>query len=137
MSAAVAQLAAPGWLRVCPLAQVPSGGSACALVHGRQIALIRLGEAVYALDNFDPAGGANVLSRGIPGEVNGERVIASPLYKHHYSLSTGRCLEDEAAAVSIYPARIADGEIWVQPTSRTAGSGSAPAATAAAAGSTR
>ena len=125
-----AAAAAQDWLRVCPLAQVPAGGGVCALVHGRQIALIRLGDAVYALDNFDPAGGANVLSRGITGEVNGERVIASPLYKHHYSLATGRCLEDAAAAVNVYPARVAAGEVWVQPTSRTAAPCSARRATA-------
>jgi nitrite reductase (NADH) large subunit len=35
---------------------------------------------------------AHVLSRGIVGELRGERVVASPLYKHHYSLATGRCL---------------------------------------------
>lgn len=120
MSAAPAGTPAAGWLRVCPLTAVPDGGGACALVHGRQIALVRLADAVYAFDNFDPAGGANVLSRGIAGEVNGERVIASPLYKHHYSLATGRCLENPAAAVNVYPARVAGGEIWVQPTSRTA-----------------
>lgn len=131
MSAAPGAGAAPeDWLRICPLAQVPPGGGACALVHGRQIALIRLGDAVYALDNFDPAGGANVLSRGITGELNGERVIASPLYKHHYSLASGRCLEDARAAVAVYAARIAGGDIWVRPTSRTAAPGSAPRATA-------
>ncbi len=121
---------AEDWLRVCPLAQVPAGGGVCALVHGRQIALVRLGDAVYALDNFDPASGANVLSRGITGEVNGQRVIASPLYKHHYSLATGRCLEDAAAAVNVYPACVAGGEIWVRPTSRTAVPCSARRATA-------
>lgn len=130
MSAAAARADGKGWLRVCALAQVPLGGGVCALVRGRQIALVRLGEAVYALDNFDPAGGANVLSRGITGELNGERVIASPLYKHHYSLSTGRCLEDEAAAVNVYPARVAAGEVWVRPTSRTAAPCSARRATA-------
>jgi nitrite reductase (NADH) small subunit len=130
VSAVVAEVAAQDWLRVCPLAQVPAGGGACALIGGRQIALFRLGDAVYALDNFDPAGGANVLSRGITGELDGERVIASPLYKHHYSLSSGRCLEDARVAVNVYPARIAAGAIWVQPTSRTAVPCSARRATA-------
>ena len=86
-----------GWTRVCEIGEIPPGGGACALIEGRQIALFRLADGVYALDNFDPAGGANVLSRGILGDLHGERVIASPLYKHHYSLATGRCLEDASA----------------------------------------
>jgi nitrite reductase/ring-hydroxylating ferredoxin subunit len=33
--------------------------------------------------------------RGIIGDLQGERVIASPIYKQHFSLATGRCLEDK------------------------------------------
>jgi NAD(P)H-dependent nitrite reductase small subunit len=102
------------WTRICPLEELPDGEGVCALIGARQIALFRIAEAIYALDNFDPAGGANVLSRGILGEVHGERVIASPLYKHHYSLATGRCLEDASASVNVYPARIEQGAIWVE-----------------------
>ena len=39
---------------------------------------------LYAIGNYDPAGDANVLSRGIIGSVNGQTVVASPLYKHHF-----------------------------------------------------
>lgn len=35
------------------------------------------------------------MSRGIIGDLQGERVIASPIYKQHFSLATGRCLEDK------------------------------------------
>jgi nitrite reductase (NADH) large subunit len=89
------------------------GAGACALVDGRQIALFRLGEAVLALDNFDPAATANVLSRGIVGDLQGEWMVASPLYKHHYSLATGRCLEDASKSVNVYPVRLMDGRIWI------------------------
>ena len=45
--------------------------------------------------------------------MKGEHVIASPLYKHHYSLITGRCLEDSAKSVNVYPVRVLDGRVWV------------------------
>jgi len=106
--------AARGWERICALEEVPCGGGACALLDGRQVAIFRIADAVYALDNFDPAGEANVLSRGIVGDVQGELVVASPLYKHHYSLLSGRCLEDASRSVNVYPARIGAGDIWVQ-----------------------
>jgi len=107
---------------VCALADILPGAGVCALVEGLQIAIFRVGDAVFALDNFDPAGAANVLARGIVGDVQGEWVVASPLYKHHYSLATGRCLEDAAKSVNVYPVRVMDGRVWVeaQPQQRAA-----------------
>ena len=108
------------WASLCPLAEVIPDTGVCALLHGRQIAIFRCGDSVFALDNHDPASDANVLSRGIVGDIRGERVVASPLYKHHYSLSTGQCIEDSAHSVNVYPARIMDGRIWVNATPQAA-----------------
>jgi len=107
------QVRAGGWSSVCELEDLWPNIGVCALVHGKQIAIFRIGDALYALDNYDPASGANVLARGIVGDVKGECVVASPLYKHHYSLLTGRCLEDSAKSVNVYPVRALDGRVWV------------------------
>jgi nitrite reductase (NADH) small subunit len=83
------------WASVCALEDLYPGSGACVLVGGRQIAVFRVGESeIFALDNFDPASQANVLSRGIVGDLHSEKVVASPIYKHHFSLTTGRCLDD-------------------------------------------
>lgn len=103
-----------GWTRVCELDDVLPGTGVCALIDGRQIAVFRIADAIYALDNFDPASEANVLSRGLVGDLKGERVVASPIYKHHYSLTTGRCLEDDTRSVNVHRARVLDGRIWVK-----------------------
>jgi assimilatory nitrate reductase catalytic subunit len=103
-----------GWTPICDIDDVLSGAGVCALVEGHQIAVFRIAEAVFALDNFDPASEANVLSRGLVGDLKGERVVASPLYKHHYSLTTGRCLEDAEIRVNVHRARVLDGRIWVR-----------------------
>ncbi|GED21547.1 nitrite reductase small subunit NirD [Halomonas halmophila] len=50
---------------------------------------------LYALDHHDPFSGANVIARGIVGDVAGEPVVASPIYKQHFRLRDGQCLEDE------------------------------------------
>jgi assimilatory nitrate reductase catalytic subunit len=102
-----------GWTSVCDFSDLWPDIGVCALVSGRQIAIFLVGETLYALDNYDPASGANVLSRGIVGDVKGECAIASPLYKHHYSLVNGRCLEDSAKSVNVYPVRVFDGRVWV------------------------
>ena len=98
-------LRASQWQPVCTLADLVENAGVCALVNGEQVAIFYLpGESrpVYAIGNWDPIGKANVLSRGIVGDVKGELVVASPLYKQHFSLVTGKCLEDEGASVPVY-----------------------------------
>jgi NAD(P)H-dependent nitrite reductase small subunit len=102
------------WRSVCELEDIIPESGVCAWIQGRQVAVFRVGDKVYALDNLDPASGANVLSRGIIGDVQGELVVASPIYKHHFGLTTGRCIEDPDLSVVTYPARVTDGSVWVQ-----------------------
>ncbi len=47
----------------------------------------------FAIDNVDPKSGASVLSRGLLGSLGDRVVVASPLYKNHFDLRTGECLE--------------------------------------------
>lgn len=115
------------WANVCELSDILPFAGVCALIDGRQVAVFRTNDdAVHAIDNCDPASGANVLSRGIVGDLKGEIVVASPLYKHHYSLATGQCLEDPEKFVNVYPARVTTaGRVYVdtgahQPKRRTA-----------------
>lgn len=79
------------------------------MVEGMQIALFYIPEMhpkIYAISNWDPIGKANVLSRGIMGDINGELIVASPLYKQHFSLIDGRCLEDEKISVPVFQASL-------------------------------
>jgi len=106
-------LATP-WRSVCDAEDVLSDTGVCAEVDGRQVAIFCVDDVFYALDNFDPASGANVLARGIVGDLGGEIVVASPIYKHHFSLATGRCLEEPDYSVNTYPARVVAGKVWIQ-----------------------
>jgi nitrite reductase/ring-hydroxylating ferredoxin subunit len=64
------------WHDVCALEDLVEGTGVGALVAGRQVAIFQVHGRVYALDNFDPASRANVLSRGLTGNLQGERVVA-------------------------------------------------------------
>src|SRR4051812_4492501 len=98
------------WTEVCRLHDIIANTGVCAIIAGRQIAIFRLDDgSVYALGNHDPFSNVNVLSRGIVGDLKGELVVASPIYKHHFSLTTGRCIEDSAVRVPVYAVRL-DGE---------------------------
>ena len=89
-------------MRVCGLEDIVPDTGVCALVGGEQVAVFRIGEKVYAIGNRDPFSGANVLSRGIVGYIGGELVVASPVYKQHFCLRTGRCIEDSSVSVPVY-----------------------------------
>ena len=103
------------WAAVCRLDDIVPNTGVCALVAGRQIAVFRLDDdSLYALDNFDPFSRANVLSRGIVGDLRGEPVVASPVYKQHFSLRTGKCLEEPEVSIPVYVARIRDGSVFVE-----------------------
>jgi len=102
------------WTYVCALEELLPDAGVAALIDGRQIAIFRVHDQIYALDNHDPNSDANVLSRGVVGDLHGEPVVASPVYKHHFNLATGRCIEDPSRSVRVYPARVHDGGIWVR-----------------------
>ena len=99
--------------RVCRLEDIVPDTGVCALVAGEQVAVFRIGEKVFAIGNRDPFSGAYVLSRGIVGDLKGELVVASPVYKQHFSLVTGRCIEDDAVAVPVYRAVVDGADVLV------------------------
>lgn len=109
-----------GWVQVCALNDIIPNTGVAALLGTQQIALFRVGaqSRVYALSNQDPFSQAYVMSRGILGDVQGEPVVASPMYKQHFSLSRGHCLEDPTQQLQVYPCRIEAGQIWVAPTAK-------------------
>jgi len=54
-----------------------------------------------------------VLSRGIVGDIGGELCVASPLYKQHFSLKTGQCLEQKDVRVPVYGVRVVGGRVQI------------------------
>jgi nitrite reductase (NADH) small subunit len=105
------------WIAVCPLADIVPNTGVCALINGDQVAVFHVNDAsnsrVFAIGNYDPNAEASVLSRGLVGSLGERIVVASPIYKQHFDLQTGECLEAPEHSVSAYPARIDDGQVWV------------------------
>jgi nitrite reductase (NADH) small subunit len=97
------------WVPVCGTGELtPGRGVAAVLPDGRQVAVFldRSGRT-YAIGNRDPFTGAYVLSRGLLGSTgnDGRPFVASPLLKQRFDLVNGRCLDDEAESVPVYPTR--------------------------------
>jgi nitrite reductase (NADH) small subunit len=104
------------WTAVCPLERIVPNTGVCALIDGAEVAVFHIadgGSQVYAISNFDPNSAASVLSRGLVGNLGERLVVASPIYKQHFDLRTGVCLEAPENSVTSYPARVQDGQVWV------------------------
>ena len=98
------------WLDICHINAIVPNAGRCALVGSEQVAIFRINKGgsdeVFAINNHDPFSQANVISRGIVGSIKEQLVVASPIYKQHFSLKTGECLEDETAKLKTYAVRI-------------------------------
>ncbi|PVY77334.1 assimilatory nitrite reductase (NAD(P)H) small subunit [Tamilnaduibacter salinus] len=95
------------WQTICQTSDlIPHSGIAAWTERGPVAIFWRPGcePELSAIGHFDPIARADVLARGIVGDVDGEPVVASPLYKQHFSLRTGECLEEEAR-VPVFPVR--------------------------------
>lgn len=103
------------WIDVCAVDDLVPNAGICALVDKKQIAIFSMPkiDGLFAIDNLDPFSGANVLSRGMVGDLNGEPMLASPMYKQHFSLKTGQCFEDEAVKVAVYVVRVCEGKVQI------------------------
>lgn len=104
------------WNAVCSLDDIAPNLGICALVQDRHVAVFHVpGEEgrLFAIDNFDPNAQASVLSRGLIGNLGERIVVASPIYKHHFCLESGECLEAPENSVSAYNVRVENSTVWV------------------------
>jgi nitrite reductase (NADH) small subunit len=110
------------WVEVCSYDSIYPDTGVCALVDGRQVAVYHLSDgSLHAVSNFDPFSQANVLSRGIVGDRNGDPKVASPIYKQTFNLRTGVCYEDPTVRLDVYRVRRRSGmvEVFAVPVAAT------------------
>lgn len=103
------------WTDICSEDDLILNSGVCALIGNEQVAVFTLlkqdQKHCYAIGNWDPIGEANVLYRGILGSIGDDIVVASPLYKQHFSLLTGKCHEQEGQSVPVYDVRLEQGRV--------------------------
>jgi len=103
------------WKGVCSETDLVSNSGVVVWLDGAQVALFYLpgaqDQTLFAIDNHDPESGANVIGRSLIGTIKGELVVASPIYKQHYRLEDGHCLESPQQRLRVWPARLSDGQV--------------------------
>ena len=103
------------WTPIIAKDKLTPDAGVCALVNGKQVAIFfdRKTDQLFACVIYCPASKANVLSLGLITSVKDVLTVSSPLYKEHFSLTTGECLEDDTLSVPVYAVRITDGMVEV------------------------
>jgi len=111
------------WQEVCQKSDLVANSGIAVWTSAGPVAIFWLPEEspeLYAIGHYDPISKANVLARGIVGDLKGEVVIASPLYKQHYSLTTGQCLEDDVG-VPVYEVKLEGDKVVVNTAAKAQG----------------
>ncbi|MEB0114432.1 nitrite reductase small subunit NirD [Variovorax sp. RTB1] len=103
------------WTAVCAATDILPDTGVCALVDGVHVAIFHIGQAgqFFAIDNVDPKSRASVLSRGLVGSLGDRIVVASPLYKNHFDLRNGECIESPEYSVRAHAVRVEQGRVQV------------------------
>lgn len=102
------------WTDICAVDDILPSTGVCALVADRHVAVFRIdADRFFAIDNVDPKSGASVLSRGLVGNLGDRVVVASPLYKNHFDLLTGECLEAPEHSVRAHGVRTDGGRVSI------------------------
>jgi len=105
------------WQSVCSQQDLVNDSGVVVWLDGAQVALFYLpnvqGKTLYAIDNHDPQSGANVIGRGLVGNIKGDLVVASPIYKQHFRLEDGSCLEYPQQRLRVWPVRLSEGRVEV------------------------
>jgi nitrite reductase (NADH) small subunit len=94
---------------VASLAELPERVGWLVTVGEQEVALFRVGDRVYALDNECPHRGAALAF----GEVRGE-TVRCPLHAWPFHLPTGACPEFPEAAVRCHPVHLEGGQVFIE-----------------------
>ncbi|MBQ1762686.1 MAG: nitrite reductase small subunit NirD [Aquincola sp.] len=104
----------PRWVPVCRTDDILPEAGVAALVDEQPIAIFRLGDgSFHAIDDVDPKSGASVLSRGLVGNLGERLVVASPMYKNHFDLRSGECIEAPEHSVRAHAVRVQGDQVLV------------------------
>jgi NAD(P)H-dependent nitrite reductase small subunit len=95
-------------IKVAMLKEVPRNYGKVVQADGRLIALFKVQDTIYAIDNECP-------HRGGPlgeGSVRG-KIVSCPWHLWLYDLTSGKCLSNPYGHVRSYPVSVDGDEVWV------------------------
>lgn len=102
------------WQEICRLADIPPLGARVVAHADGDIALFRTAdERVFALRDKCPHKGGP-LSQGLVHGSGDEARVTCPLHGWNLALATGEACAPDVGCARKFPARIADGDVWIE-----------------------
>ncbi len=102
---------AASWWPTVSADSIAPGDAAAVRVHGRALAIFRVGDSYYATDNLCTHAAAPLADGYLDGEV-----VECPLHQGLFNVRTGKALcTPPLRSLRTYPVRVQDGllEIWL------------------------
>lgn len=96
------------YVRVCPLAGIPADRGRPVFVDEKTIAVFRVGDDVYALDDSCPHNGSSLAAGRQEGVI-----ISCRAHGLRFDIRTGRMRGVDGFCAKSYPARVVDGTVEV------------------------
>lgn len=96
------------WQDLCARGDLVPGSGVAVKIGDQSAALYwpeAGGETLFAMAHRDPFSRAEVLAWGLLCEQGGDWAVASPLYKQHFRLRDGVCLEQPEVVLPTWPVR--------------------------------
>lgn len=101
----------PDWHDVAEAANIPDGDIVAAVVNGREIGLVRLGEALHAIDATCTHGNASLCG----GFVEPDGSVECPLHQGRFDIATGRALcAPLTQDLVVHEVRVQGGRLFVR-----------------------
>ena len=98
------------WIKLIPVAAAPQDDVISVDAGGREIALYRVGDEVYATDNICTHGHARLCDGFLDGHE-----IECPLHQGKFDVRSGDALcEPLTANIATYPLKVEDGHVLIE-----------------------
>ena len=97
---------------VCALNDIPANEPLIVEIDGNPLALCKVGDKVYLLDDCCPEQGASFEG----GEID-DGVLICPLHGWRADVCTGQSLEAPSLKIPMYETKVEDGKVYIKLTS--------------------
>lgn len=103
------------WIRAADLARLRQRGRLIARLDGKQLALFAVGDRIFACNNRCPHEGYPLIEGHVDGAAGDDCVLTCNWHNWKFRLASGANLYG-GDTLRVYPARVADGAVWVDVT---------------------
>jgi nitrite reductase (NADH) small subunit len=97
------------FVKVCPVDDVPEDTALAVELDGRPVAIFKVGDRFYAIEDLCPHQGASYEGGSLEDEI-----VTCPMHGWRMNVVTGQSLEAPGVRIETYDVEIVDGYVYVR-----------------------